>query len=80
MKKHIALGLVASTLFLAGCCTTHHVTRWEYEEVRSLEQVNKAAADGWTVVDFSAHTRTDVYSSGTTYNEVQTYLLKRPKQ
>ncbi len=80
MKKHIALGLVASTLFLAGCCTNHHVTRWEYEEVRSLEQVNKAAADGWTVVDFSAHTRTDVYSSGTTYTDVKTYLLKRPKQ
>ena len=26
MKKHIALGLVASTLFLAGCCTSHHAT------------------------------------------------------
>jgi protein involved in sex pheromone biosynthesis len=80
MKKHIALGLVASTLFLAGCCTTHNVTKWEYKEVTSLEQVNKAAADGWTVVDLSAHTRTDVYSSGPTYSEVTIYLLKRPKQ
>ena len=26
MKKHIALGLVASTLFIAGCCTSHHAT------------------------------------------------------
>jgi hypothetical protein len=26
MKRHIALGLVASSLFLAGCCTTHQTT------------------------------------------------------
>jgi hypothetical protein len=80
MKKHNALGLVASTLFLAGCCTTHHVTRWEFEEVSSLEQVNKAAADGWIVTSFSAHTRTDTYSSGPVNRDVEIYLLKRPKQ
>jgi hypothetical protein len=26
MKKHIEIGLVASTLFLAGSCTSHHAT------------------------------------------------------
>ena len=31
MKKSIALIFAASTLFLAGCCTTPHVTKWEYK-------------------------------------------------
>jgi hypothetical protein len=31
MKKSIALIFVASTLFLAGCCTTPHATKWEYK-------------------------------------------------
>ena len=33
MKKSIALIFAASTLFLAGCCTTQHVTQWEYKVV-----------------------------------------------
>ena len=31
MKKCVALVITASTLFLAGCCTTPHATRWEYK-------------------------------------------------
>ena len=31
MKKNIALIFAASTLFLAGCCTTHNATKWEYK-------------------------------------------------
>ena len=31
MKKSIALIFAASTLFLAGCCTTPHATKWEYK-------------------------------------------------
>jgi protein involved in sex pheromone biosynthesis len=80
MKKHIALGLVASTLFLAGCCTTHHATQWEYKKVYSIDDANKAAADGWVVADLSAYTRTDTYSSGPVVHELEIYLLKRPKQ
>ena len=80
MKKHIALGLVASTLFLAGCCTTHHVTQWEYKKVGSIEQANKAATEGWVVTDFSAHTDTSADAYGTHYQTVEIYLLKRPKQ
>jgi protein involved in sex pheromone biosynthesis len=80
MKKHIALGLVASTLFLAGCCTTHHVTQWEYKKVYSIEEANKAAADGWIVTDLSAYNRTDSYSNGPVSHDVEIYLLKRPKQ
>jgi protein involved in sex pheromone biosynthesis len=50
MKKHIALGLVASTLFLAGCCTSHHLTKLEYKEVNSMTEVNALAKTGWSVV------------------------------
>ena len=31
MKKCVALVITASTLILAGCCTTPHATRWEYK-------------------------------------------------
>jgi len=31
MKKNIALIFAASTLFLAGCCTAHNATKWEYK-------------------------------------------------
>jgi len=57
MKKHIALGLVASTLFLAGCCTTHKAARWEYRTQTlylraELDQkdLNAAGKDGWELV------------------------------
>jgi hypothetical protein len=80
MKKNIALGLVASTLFLAGCCTTHKTAHWEYKKVYSIEEANKAAADGWIVTDFSAYSRIDSYSSGSVSHDEEIYLLKRPKQ
>jgi hypothetical protein len=50
MKKHIAFGLVASMLFLAGCCTSHHATTWEYRNVSTLNEVNDLAKTGWSVV------------------------------
>ena len=31
MKKSTALVFAASTLLLAGCCTTLHTTKWEYK-------------------------------------------------
>ncbi|MGO9476355.1 MAG: hypothetical protein ACLP7I_00265 [Limisphaerales bacterium] len=53
MKKHITLGLVASTLFLAGCCTTHHATKYEYKVVNTLTTANSLADQGWSVVAFT---------------------------
>jgi uncharacterized lipoprotein YajG len=60
MKKHIALGLVASTLFLAGCCTPHKTARWEYRtqemylgvepEEKRQQDLNAAGKDGWEFV------------------------------
>ena len=57
MKKHIALGLVASTLFLAGCCTTHKTAHWEYKTETlylagrlTTDPLNANAKDGWEFV------------------------------
>jgi hypothetical protein len=83
MKSHIALGLIASTLFLAGCCTAHHVTQWEYMKVYSLDQLNKAAADGWVVASYSAYTGVQLDANAPIqyrFNESEVYLLKRQKQ
>ena len=77
MKKHIALGLLASALFLAGCATTHHVTKWEYQTIHDplgvSTEVNKMVSEGWVVAGFSV--AGDINKSPTTY-----YLMKRPKQ
>jgi hypothetical protein len=72
MKNHIALGLVASALFLAGCCTTHQAKHWEYMQLGGLQSdasLNKLADEGWTIVSFT----------GTASGPVE-YLLKRPKE
>jgi protein involved in sex pheromone biosynthesis len=57
MKKHIALGLVASTIFLAGCCTSHKTAHWEYKTQtlnltaqQSAGILNANAKDGWEFV------------------------------
>ena len=73
MKKHIALGLVASTLFLAGCCTTPHATKWEYKQISTQVNdatLNKLADEGWSVVCVGTSGNTDSHF----------YVLKRPKQ
>jgi hypothetical protein len=79
MKKHIALGLVVSTLFLAGCCTTHHVTQWEYKTYREAlgtssfdDNLNKLASEGW-IID-------EVLTPAANDGGYTTILLKRPKQ
>ena len=68
MKRSIALVLAASTLLLAGCCTTHQVTKWEYKTIQGSQtdaSLNKFADDGWAIVGL---------------NSYGGYLLKRPKQ
>ena len=72
VKKSIALIFVASTLLLAGCCTTHQAKHWEYMQLGGLQSdasLNKFADEGWTIVSFT----------GTAGGPVE-YLLKRPKQ
>jgi uncharacterized lipoprotein YajG len=75
MKKHIALGLVASTLFLAGCCTSPHHTAWEYKTAIVIPDaahdvnLNKLAVDGWTIQSMSQQ-----QSGG------YLVVLKKPKQ
>ncbi|MGC9941951.1 MAG: DUF4177 domain-containing protein [Verrucomicrobiota bacterium] len=75
MKKFISVASVASTLFLAGCCTAPHQATWEYKEVEaasgtaSEDQLNKLGAQGWRVVAATLSTR-----------EIPLYILERAKQ
>ena len=78
MKKTVTLIFAASTLFLAGCCTTHeHAKIWEYKTVEVTGdqdvQLNHLAEQGWRVESFTA----TFPSSGPLF---KVYLLKRPKQ
>ena len=45
--------LVACGFLLAGCCTPHRGTKWEYRTSSSLSEVNQLADQGWTVVNFA---------------------------
>jgi len=71
MKKSIVLLFAASTLFLAGCCTTHHATKWEYTQAHDFATVQKLAAEGWTLDGFHSFDSSD---NGTMY------ILKRRAQ
>jgi len=77
MKKSIALIFAVSTLFLAGCCTSHNATKWEYkvtqdpshlghtpQEIRELQQafLNDLGKEGWVLIN---------------ENEAGTFYLKR---
>jgi hypothetical protein len=84
MSKSIALMFVASALLLAGCCTSHHVTQWEYmnltitasmpDQSQSHPTLNELGKEGWVVVGF-AHE-----SGGPHENEYYRYVLKRKLQ
>ena len=49
-----ALMFAASTLFLAGCCTTpqHATAKWEYQKVWNFEAVQNLSAEGWVLDGF----------------------------
>ncbi len=67
MKRPLLL-IAACGFLLAGCCTAHHATKWEYRQANSLAEVNELAEQGWTVVSFAIPR---------SYN--YEYLLRRPK-
>ena len=67
MKESLLL-LAVSGFLLAGCCTTPHVTKWEYRQTNTLADVHQLAEQGWTVVSFATP------GSGS-----YEYLLKRAK-
>ncbi len=52
MTKSLLL-IITCGFLLAGCCTAHHVTKWEYRQATSLAEVNQLAEQGWTVVNFA---------------------------
>jgi len=55
MKKSIALTFAATTLFLAGCCTSHHAVSYDHAVYRDLSDadLNKLGHQGWRVVGFT---------------------------
>ena len=74
MKKSIAVIIAASTLFLAGCCTTPHATRWEYTVVEpgnpytnqgEVTFLNEKSKEGWVFVQKDANGK---------------YIFKRPSK
>jgi len=84
MKKTVALTLAASTLFLAGCCTAHHTTLWEYKTVTSDSAVNQLASQGWTLVEVvplagTSQTATSFNPPSHQKSELF-YVMKHPKQ
>jgi predicted small secreted protein len=54
MKKSITLLFAASTLFLAGCCTTHRTVSYDHVIMRDLSDgdLNRMGYEGWRVVGF----------------------------
>jgi hypothetical protein len=76
MKNTIALIVAASTLGLSGCCTAHHVTKWEYKQIEpskgtsrvSEDALNKLGDEGWSVVGVGND------------NGISVYILKRAKK
>jgi hypothetical protein len=74
MTKTIALIVAVASLSLAGCCTTHHPTKWEYKQLSSPQvtdaTINQLGNEGWNVVGYSS-------APGTSPGF---YILKRPKQ
>ncbi len=71
MKKYTAVLVAVSMLLVAGCCTTHHATKWEYKTASTIDEVNRSSGEGWVVVGFSAYT-----DAGN--HDYQKFLLKRP--
>ena len=61
MQRTLALLLVASTLSLAGCCSTHEHgnAKWEYQRVYDFETVQKLGAEGWSLVGFHSFDSSD---------------------
>ena len=57
MKKSIALTFAASTLFLAGCCTTHHAVSYDHAVYHDMTDgdLNKLGHEGWRVAGFSQY-------------------------
>jgi hypothetical protein len=74
MKKSVALILTASTLFLAGCCTTHQTARWQYQTRANLTdgQLNDLGKEGWKVVGYTKDETGQFNNS--------TFVLERKRQ
>ena len=65
MRTYVSVVIAAGALFLAGCCTTPHASKWEYkvaspqrafvvgpEDAREAKQafLNDLGKEGWLLV------------------------------
>jgi hypothetical protein len=74
MKKILLMMFASSGLFLAGCSTPSHATKWEYKQVSPRVTdgtLNQLAEEGWSVVC--------VGNTGTETGNGVLYILRRPK-
>jgi hypothetical protein len=84
MKKSTAFIFAASILLLAGCCTTHQLTKWEYKNLtvvgttpdQSQEHptLNELGKEGWVIVGFTHE------SGDQNHNTAYYYVFKRKVQ
>jgi hypothetical protein len=54
MKKSVALIFTAIILIVAGCCTTPHVTKWEYKVTVAPRLLSPASQSSTNVLSLSA--------------------------
>ena len=80
MKKYIALIFAASAVLLAGCCTTSHVTKWEYKiEDMTQYSIRDAGPQAWQD-SYRSHLN-DLGKEGwvlISENESRIFYFKRP--
>ena len=72
-KLKSMITIVGSSLLLAGCCTTHLPTKWEYKILETKSGIgekalNELAREGWVLVSESVYSDTAIH----------TFTLKRP--
>ena len=84
MKKSIALMFAASTLFLAGCCTTPHATKWEYKVAQAPNPLHITPPGGASTeerLDLQQAFLNDLGKDGwmlTSQAEGRVFYFKRP--
>ena len=66
MKKIVTLLVAVVMTLVAGCCTTHHTTAWEYKtqtvflDTQFGEKfLNQPAKDGWEFISVTAIPKDD---------------------
>ena len=76
MKMTVAPLFAATTLFLAGGCSTRHkqaATQWEFQVATNMAEANQMVEKGWSMAGFTEYT-------DATGQPQTDYMLKKPKR